>query len=274
MLKGLTQHTKEDLRTAGVYMIINHYNNKVYIGSTRASFRDRWDSHITNLKSNNHSNQYLQHAWNKYGYQYFEFKIIEQINDPAKIIEAEQFYIDVFFGETCYNLNKLAHSPKNKVTKTRSRNIYFISPEGKEYGPIENISTFGREFGIGYMNLNRLIRGESKSYKGWIIRKNDYIINKQIEYQNILQDKRNKLNSQKSELRKKGVLKQPWRPDTAMEIQEEVIHIYDNMIFNNEFITISEIGRRIDNKITTPTIRKILSIRRNYIARSRGRPKK
>ena len=67
----------EELELMGVYSIINLVNNKMYIGSTRTSFRIRFIHHKNKLIKGTHKNSYMQHAFNKYGTDKFEFRIIE-----------------------------------------------------------------------------------------------------------------------------------------------------------------------------------------------------
>jgi len=55
-----------NLNVSGIYKIINLKNNKIYIGSSICIIK-RWYHHKYHLINNNHSNCYLQNAWNKYG---------------------------------------------------------------------------------------------------------------------------------------------------------------------------------------------------------------
>lgn len=64
-------------KICGIYMIRNIANDKKYIGLSRDCY-GRISRHKTNLKHNKHSNCHLQAAWNKYGWQMFEFLIIEE----------------------------------------------------------------------------------------------------------------------------------------------------------------------------------------------------
>ena len=60
----------------GVYLIRNNVNQKIYIGSTSNSFRERWRYHENHLRINKHGNTYLQNAWNKYGEDAFIFLVL------------------------------------------------------------------------------------------------------------------------------------------------------------------------------------------------------
>jgi len=96
----------------GIYRIINNIDNKVYYGSAAVSFRCRWIVHKSNLMNNKHGNPHLQAAWNKYGHENFEFKII-LICEPVDCLYYEQLFLDKYFDNciNCYNICPTADSP-------------------------------------------------------------------------------------------------------------------------------------------------------------------
>lgn len=99
-------------RLSGIYQIKNLINGKIYVGSA-ADFYERWHSHQHYLNINNHHNQHLQRAWNKYGKQYFIFEILEIIHDTSVIVAKEQSWIN--FTQCCnseigYNIRVTANS--------------------------------------------------------------------------------------------------------------------------------------------------------------------
>lgn len=57
----------------GVYCIRNKVNGKVYVGSAARCFSNRWHIHRSLLRRGKHHSQHLQHAWNAYGEDSFEF---------------------------------------------------------------------------------------------------------------------------------------------------------------------------------------------------------
>lgn len=89
---------KRDKLNPGIYMIINNTNNKKYIGSA-TRLKERWRNHRTLLRRNKHFNSHLQYAWNKYGEECFEFKVLEfvenfnNLNLTEILIEKEELYI-------------------------------------------------------------------------------------------------------------------------------------------------------------------------------------
>ena len=84
---------KDIYKQIGIYRITNTVNGKSYIGKTGMNFGDRWDSHRSLLRNGKHFNPYLQNAWNKYGEDVFEFKILQVVENVDDLNELEIQYI-------------------------------------------------------------------------------------------------------------------------------------------------------------------------------------
>lgn len=80
----------------GVYQIRNILNGMIYVGSS-VDIAARWREHKYDLRMNNHRNQHLQNAYNKYGKKAFVYEVLELINeeDKDKQFEKEQYWIDL-----------------------------------------------------------------------------------------------------------------------------------------------------------------------------------
>lgn len=110
-------------------------NGKSYIGKTGVNFGDRWDCHKAQLNGGYHDNRYLQNAWNKYGADNFEFKIIEEVKDVDRLNDLEIKYIkeykdkDLSYnlhdgGDGGYNLGKhLSDDTKRKIGEKNRINM-------------------------------------------------------------------------------------------------------------------------------------------------------
>lgn len=59
----------------GIYEIRNKINNRSYIGQSQ-NIERRMDAHRYALRAGRHSNTHLQRAWDKYGENTFEFRIL------------------------------------------------------------------------------------------------------------------------------------------------------------------------------------------------------
>lgn len=78
----------------GIYCIRNKINNKYYIGQS-VNIKNRWKEHKYNLRHNRHVNNKLQNAWNKYGENAFEFKIIKACKKQY-LDRFEKLYMSTF----------------------------------------------------------------------------------------------------------------------------------------------------------------------------------
>lgn len=79
---------------SGIYTITNIINNKIYVGSTTSSIKQRWSSHRNQLKTNKHSNSILQRSWNKNGEENFRFEILEECESEF-CLGNEQYWINM-----------------------------------------------------------------------------------------------------------------------------------------------------------------------------------
>lgn len=94
--------------TSCVYKIQNLVNGRLYIGSA-ANFEVRKSTHISQLRSHKHGNQFLQRAWDKYGENSFRFEIVE-ICAKDNLLKLEQEYLDMLDVKNLYNILPIAGS--------------------------------------------------------------------------------------------------------------------------------------------------------------------
>lgn len=76
----------------GIYKIEHISTGKMYIGSA-VNIRNRWNQHKSELRKNVHNNAKLQNAWNKYGEESFEFKVLEYC-EKEELLKQEQQALD------------------------------------------------------------------------------------------------------------------------------------------------------------------------------------
>ena len=91
---------------SGVYEIINHANNKSYIGESKA-INMRWQTHWRKLRSNRHDNKKIQADYNLYGEENFEYKILLELPDDKNVRlleEAKEIQNRLKAGQELYNL--------------------------------------------------------------------------------------------------------------------------------------------------------------------------
>lgn len=166
---------KEFLKNkSGIYQIRNIQNNYVYIGSSKNLF-ERYKFHFSVLKRNKHENPYLQGAYNKYGKENFTFEILEYC-EPEIRFNIEQYWIDRFYGNNCYNINKDATNPpdctgkKHVFTEEHKRNISISQKkrfENPEVRKQHSLIRIGKHLGVDHVNSKPVICLETgKEYAG------------------------------------------------------------------------------------------------------------
>ena len=106
----------------GIYTITNLIDGKSYVGQSSYDYKKRFIDHRFLLKKGKHSNIHLQRAWNKYGSENFEFKVIIQDIPEDWLDLSERGWI-LFHKMTtgCYNLESGGHMSKHASEETKQK---------------------------------------------------------------------------------------------------------------------------------------------------------
>lgn len=135
---------KKRIKISGIYKITCIKNNVVYIGQSK-DIADRWSDHKKELRGQYHKNNHLQRAWNKYGEDCFEFKILEECDleclDKKEIFWIEE--LDTFkngfnqsgggnFGRVVSDETKIKLSESHKGKKLKEETIAKIVEKTKK----------------------------------------------------------------------------------------------------------------------------------------------
>jgi group I intron endonuclease len=99
---------KEARRPMGVYRIINHRNNKMYVGFS-VDLHARINRHRAQLKLKSHRNRELQETWNLFGESAFNFEVLDvleyketsQINPDDELKALMQLWVAKLEKEGC-----------------------------------------------------------------------------------------------------------------------------------------------------------------------------
>lgn len=118
--------------SAGVYIIKNMKNGKVYVGSS-ADIPTRWCKHRGALDAGTHHSVKLQRAWIKYGREAFSFEVVEIEPDYEKRLMAEQQLIDAHNSAVIgYNIYGTAGSPRGYRHSTQAIQKISASQRGRK----------------------------------------------------------------------------------------------------------------------------------------------
>lgn len=97
-------YRKRDLKKAGIYLIKNLINNKVYIGKS-INIYERIRQHINLLnKKSLDENRYLINTWFKYGRDNFQYIVLEYLDKDESLLKERELYWINYYNST--NRNK------------------------------------------------------------------------------------------------------------------------------------------------------------------------
>lgn len=120
---------------SGIYLIVNEYSGKFYIGSARDLERRRGE-HFRSLVRGQHYNKPLQRAWNKYGESVFKFRILLYCN-KSNLLFFEQRTLDTYkahYGwRNLYNTCPFAGSAMGREVSKKTRAKISASNTGKTH---------------------------------------------------------------------------------------------------------------------------------------------
>ncbi len=120
-------------RSAGIYVIGNMKNGKVYVGSAR-DLNARWRTHSWALRKGVHRNSHLQNAWNTHGSRAFSFFVM-QLCHPDELQVREQAMMDL---SKCtdrmigYNMAPMARSSKGTKASIQTRLLQSMQRKGRK----------------------------------------------------------------------------------------------------------------------------------------------
>lgn len=118
--------------TSGIYCLINHFNNKLYIGQSVKTFT-RLNTHKRQLRSNTHCNKQLQADYLANPKQ-FEFKVLFQCHpEELNYYEALMIREAMTAGFEVYNIIKNPFKELSvKIEEGKQSYIDFIGIEPSE----------------------------------------------------------------------------------------------------------------------------------------------
>jgi len=130
-----------NLHFPGIYEIVHIASGKRYGGQAQ-DVHERWNTHKWILRRNCHHCRYLQNAWNKYGADAFEFRVIHNLSNVPKeqlqdkLDELEYELITSYIGD-CYNTMRIIEhgfigTPEHKAWFAKFHKALWDDPEHRE----------------------------------------------------------------------------------------------------------------------------------------------
>lgn len=129
-------------KAAGVYIIRNLNNDKVYVGQAKSIY-NRLVCHKSLLVRGMHENSHLQRSWNKHGPDAFDFSVAEYC-DAELLTEKECQHI--VSQKKVYNIKEAADHPGgSKQRKHSEETRKLISETAKKRGAPSNLKQIQKE---------------------------------------------------------------------------------------------------------------------------------
>ena len=118
--------------TQVIYKIVNLVNDKFYVGST-INKKVRFRQHRKLLRGNRHHCKHLQAAWNKYGEEKFDFRVIEEVPVQISLKEVEDKWLAEHVGKPyCYNSGYSSEAPWRNAPAERTPNFGRLMAEDQK----------------------------------------------------------------------------------------------------------------------------------------------
>tara|TARA_B110000879_G_scaffold200678_1_gene274908 strand:+ start:2849 stop:3604 length:756 start_codon:yes stop_codon:yes gene_type:complete len=155
-----------------IYKIKNKIDNKTYIGQTTQDLESRWRQH---LKKRN-SCRYLKYAFNKYGVENFEFKLVcitfDNQLDDMEIKYIEQYKCLVPNGYNIRlggNSGKHHDETKRKISATllKNRKVIQFDIEGNRLNSFNSCTEAAKYIGVGRSSICHCCNGAKKTAAGY-----------------------------------------------------------------------------------------------------------
>ena len=124
---------------AFIYKITNSINDKIYIGNTTRSLKERFQEHCRDSRKEKTKHRPLYQDMNKFGIDKFQIELIEENNDNPN--EREIYWIDKLNSRVPNGYNiALGGLGKKMVTKQEEKEIIQLYKNGNSILSIKNIT--------------------------------------------------------------------------------------------------------------------------------------
>lgn len=121
-------------KEAVIYKCTNTNNDKIYIGGATV-FHRRFINYKNCQNNSVGSKTKIYRAIKEYGFDTFQFEILEVVTNPDILLKREQYWIDLLqpFGEKGYNVSKIAGSVRGMRHTERAKKKMSESWNGRVF---------------------------------------------------------------------------------------------------------------------------------------------
>jgi group I intron endonuclease len=148
--------------TQVIYKIINLVNDKFYVGST-TNKKVRFREHRKQLRGNRHHCKHLQAAWNKYGEEKFDFRVVEEVPVEQELWVAEDRWLREHHGKPyCYNSGAAAVAPWRGVYGAAHPNFGVVATPKQKAQISKTLKEF---YAADYFNHPRVGKAHTEETK-------------------------------------------------------------------------------------------------------------
>lgn len=156
----------------GIYLITNLATGQKYVGSS-TNIVNKIRQHTTALRHGRHSNWALQNDWVRDGGEAFETRILEEVEDPGKLPEREQYWINYYQSdqgyESGYNTpGQLESVPYTKLSEDQVKQIRkrfgppIVRGSGRLQSPFGiSMTDLAKEYGVSVELISQIIHGKT-----------------------------------------------------------------------------------------------------------------
>ena len=153
--------------TGIIYIITNDINDKVYIGQTIQTLKQRWQQHCRKPSSKQESNMLIKRAILKYGRKHFFIREVEKCN-IEDLDTREIYYIKLYDSvNTGYNMTKggISGAKPLKLLKYQQKDCIILYNNGKSLRYIARKYNVDKATIKNILEVNNIKIRNTRTYK-------------------------------------------------------------------------------------------------------------